>query len=90
MAGQLDDPFAVDDPLSFAQGGLDNDLVEGRTHQVRRLLKGVLHVLRHPRGDATAFVGSKCHGVSVVVRLPNGANIASWCQFGTSLPFAAG
>ena len=61
MIGQLDNPFAIDDPLSFAQRGLNNELIEGRTDQVRGLLKSVLHVLRHAGRDSAAFVGSKGH-----------------------------
>ena len=59
MAGQLDNSLTIDDPLRFPQCGLDDELVQRRTHQIGRMLKRVLHVLRHPGCDSAAFVGSR-------------------------------
>ena len=43
---QFNNSLTLDDTLSLAQRGLNNELIQWRTNEVRRVLKGVLHVLR--------------------------------------------
>ena len=64
MAGQLDGPLTIYDAVSFPQRGLDNELVQRRAHQVGRVLKGFLHMLRHPGRDSAPFVRSSRHELS--------------------------
>ena len=82
MTGQFDNPLTIDDPPSLAQGSLDNELVQRRPDEIRRLLKGVLHGLRHPGGDSAAFVRRDRHGVCNRP-LGGGDNIALWWHFVT-------
>ena len=53
----MDHPLVFDHALSFREGRLHDELVERRPKQVGCLLKGVLNVLRHPRGDAATIEG---------------------------------
>jgi len=46
--GQLEDSLMFDDALRLAQRCLNDELIQRRAYQVSRLLKSLLHALRHP------------------------------------------
>ena len=87
----MDHPLAFDHALSFREGRLHDELVERRPKQVGCLLKGVLNVLRHPRGDAATIEGcAGGHEVNSLLDSRVGLGImADWCHFVTIQGFGS-
>ena len=52
----MNHPVALDHAPRFIQRGLHDELIKGRPLQLSRLLKGVLHLLRHPGRNSASFV----------------------------------
>ena len=65
MAGQFDHALAIYHAVGLAQRRLNDELVQRRADEIRRVLERVLHVLRDAGRDASALVGIGGHGVGV-------------------------
>jgi len=57
----MDHPVALDHAPRFAERGLHDKLIQRRPQQLSRLLKGVLHGLRHPGRNPASFFGRESH-----------------------------
>jgi hypothetical protein len=59
---ETDDALLLDDALGLAQGGLDDEQVQGRTRQAGGHFQGFLHGHRHAGRDAATVKRCGGHG----------------------------